>query len=145
MADSIADFDCRAIAVFKEQESLKLLEFVERVKTVTDLRRIIREYCLYLIENVHYQWNSRLKVIFIQLWQSLIEHKDVELLVTDNVLQHLFQMDPVAIVELVYDFRGFLFLTELEVDQVINKMSTLPIENNPEISINFECVKSIYK
>lgn len=117
LADCNADFDIRPIIVLREQEPMMLLQFLERCHEQKEVLKFIREYCLYLLENLHFQWTVKLKSIFQKLWTILINQKIVNLMISDDLNYDLMKMNPTDIVELVYDFRGFLYLTELEVDQ----------------------------
>ena len=77
-------------------------------------------YLFYSILNVTRSsktLNSSLRTIFQKLWLNLISEKEVDLLISDNVSFSMMRMDHMDVINLIYDFRGFLFLTELEVDQ----------------------------
>ena len=94
-----------------------LLLFVERCQSEKDLVGFIREFCLFLLEYIHLQWTPRLKSVFQELWNILVEREKVVLHISDDLMSDMLSMHPEQTVDIVYDFRGFLYLTEFEVDQ----------------------------
>ena len=103
IADSNADFDFRSITVLREQSSLMLLEFINRCSHQKNLLKFTREYCLFLLEHLQFQWTPVLRGVFQKLWSILIREKEVDLMVSDDVAFSMMKMDVTDVVNLVYD------------------------------------------
>ena len=64
--------------VLLEQDANLLLDFVERTQKVSDVKKMMREFCLFMLEKQHLQWKPALRSAFIKIWSKLAQEEYVE-------------------------------------------------------------------
>lgn len=64
--------------VLLEQDANLLLDFVERTQQVSDVKKMMREFCLFMLEKQHLQWKPALRSAFIKIWSKLAQEEYVE-------------------------------------------------------------------
>jgi len=106
----------RFMVVLREQEPQMLLHFLSLSKKPTKILNFTREFCLHLTGLTSKQWSTPLKNNFVSMWKMLESRRQVELVLSDDVRADILEMKPTKIVNLLYDLRGFILYTELEID-----------------------------
>ena len=61
-----------------EQDANLLLDFVDRTQQVSDVKKMMREFCLFMLEKQHLQWKPALRSAFIKIWSKLAQEEYVE-------------------------------------------------------------------